>query len=193
MIYNVNEKRIYLDTKDIDAKMDYLQKNAPKEFGTAMKSYLYGGSAKIKQESVMIAKREAKDMSHYMQGFLITPIQEDIHGMFIKIYNAMMYSMVIEYGGKWMSKMPPVSVIADWVQRNIGISTIEEAEMFAWAIAKNFVKRSKSGKYGQRFMFSKHRGRVLTMNRAVKNSKTYLELWLSRCIDLAIARLGLAS
>jgi len=188
MTYNVaNEKRIYLDTKDVDMKLNSLQRNAPIVFDRAMREYLEGGAAKIKEQSVMIAKTEAKDLSYYMQGFMISQIQEDIQGLFIKVHNIMDYSMVIEYGGKWIEKIPPIKALTDWVQRNIGISTFEEAEMFAWAIAKNFVKRSKSGKYGQRFMSSKRGGRVLTMNRAVKNSKTWLELWLSDCVNRGIA------
>lgn len=182
--------KIELVTKDVEMKIDRLQKRAPIVFNHQMMKFLHDGSQKIRTGSIDIAKREARGATgHYMQGFLISPIQKDSSGnLFVKIWNAELYSMVLEYGGRW-NKMPPPMVLDRWVQKMFAPATESEAKSLAFAVASAILKRSKQGRKGQKMQRSKHKGKVMTMSRALIKSEPYLKERLSDYMEEGLRKI----
>jgi len=56
------------------------------------------------------------------------------------------YGIVMEYGRKPGSRMPPVDAIQYWVVRKLQLSA-DEAESAAWAIAKSIAKKGIEGRH----------------------------------------------
>jgi len=177
---------ISIDTSDVKNKVDILSKRAPKVLDKQLTKYLVGGANKIKTESINIARIEAKGLGHYMQGFGISPIMKFADNeMYIKIYNRMLYSLVIEYGGIWKEMAPPTE-LKKWVEKALGISG-DEALSVAFAIAKTYKKKGDMNTRGQVFYNSKmQKGYVATMRRAKDNSLSYLKTFYNYCIDEGI-------
>jgi len=179
---------IQIADKEMREKLAYLENKAPDTFENQTKKYLIDGSAKIKNASIAIAKREARGKTgHYSQGFQISPIKRDNKGeLYVKIYNMELYSMIIEEGGKW-NRMPPMYVLDEWIQGIFHPETETELRSIAFAMGVAF-KQNRHGGRGQRFENSKadEKGKVLTMTRAMIRSEPYLSKILDKYVQEGI-------
>ena len=70
----------------------------------------------------------------------------------------MFYGTVVEFGRRPGQKMPPVSVIASWIQQKRGLS-VAESMRAAWPIARAIGRRGIPG----RFMFRNAAARGTSM------------------------------
>lgn len=214
---------LHIDTSDIDRKMNRLMSKAPEVFNKMTDRWLVGSANKINTESIKIAKREARGIGGgkgaYMNRFKISRIMGEGMTKRIKIYNTAPYSLVIEYGGTWAGKQPPVEPLAKWVSKVLlgskgkkkkskrktsekgrkekkpmteamrakarssrkskKIAGNKEAMGIAFAIAKSIKKRGLLFKNSQ----SGQQGKVLVMNRAVKNSEMFINRFLRTSIE----------
>lgn len=182
---------IRIVTKEIREFMNRLERKAPVVFKQKITEWLEIGGEKIRYESVRIASVEAKGQSNqYMQGFIKSPVKKTVDNtLYIKISNKEMYSMVIEYGGKW-GKMLPFRggrhVLDEWIRARFSIRNKKELRRLTYAISRAITQNKYRGK-GQRFEGAKGRsGRVFTMNRALKKSQKFLQDSLAKKIDEGI-------
>jgi len=172
--------QVIIADEEMTARLTSLQRRAPKIFDKKIREFLNEGAHKIKLESLRIARREARGgTGAYVQGFLLDRIKREGNGDLSKrIYNRELYSMVIEYGGRW-TKMPPANVLDQWISKIFGPKSKNEMKQISYAI-RRAIKQNRHGGHGQKFVKSKDRtGRVFTMNRAMVKSQEFLTRLLS--------------
>lgn len=182
---------VILDTKEFERDLEILSTKAPAVFDFQLKRWLHNSAQIIHTQSVNIAKAEAKGVtSNYMGGFHISGISRDAEGaLWIKVYNIELYSVVVEYGGYWKRKQPPVQALDEWVNKVIAPASDKEALSIAYAIARSMLQKGRQGRRGQKFMESRRRGRVMTMNRAVDRSKAVILTALGRSVREGLRKL----
>jgi len=181
--------KIAIADEEMQAKLKALEVRSPVIFEEELTNWLKDGGDKIKLESLKIASKEAAGATHsYMQGFIITQVKKDAKKeLFIKVYNKELYSMIVEYGGRW-TKHPKQMVLDHWINAMFAPKTVTELKQLVFLIGRA-IKRNRYGGRGQRFKGSKRRGRVYTMNRAKKNSEEYLKTTLEQRVEKGLKRL----
>ena len=185
-----------VDLSQYEKSINRIRKRKPEVFSRMMGGFLQESAAKIKRESIMIAKKEAKGVSSgygsYFSSFHISNIMIDESSgtadRWIKIYNTSKHSVVVEYGGIWDKSPPPSKALIKWVQVKLGIKDMDEVERVAEAIAWSYLQKGKSRKRGQVY-FNKTNpepGRVLVMNRASQKSLPAIERIFGRHVERAL-------
>jgi len=181
--------KVYVGTEDVIRKIDAMKARWPVTYTKMMREFLMAAASYLATKSKQIAGAEAKgSTSQYFQAFNISPITTETSGtMSIEVANQMLYSLVVEYGGKW-SKQPPVMALDHWVRRIIAPGDEKAVKSMCFAIANAILNRSKAAKLGQVFKHSAVAGggKVMTMNRAFDASKSILDQELERVVDKAI-------
>jgi hypothetical protein len=111
------------------------------DFIPTVKRGMVSGAARcvvIMQEATRTAK--VFDTGYYLRAWQSAPTDTGA-----RIFNVSPYAGIIELGRRAGARMPPVQVIAKWLQRARGLSR-KEAEAAAFGVARSIAKRGIAGK-----------------------------------------------
>jgi hypothetical protein len=113
----------------------WIRKLGPACMSAAQRGAMRGALRGVSTMQRATTKAKAVNVGTYRLGWKWGRIPDGV-----RIYNAVAYAAIIEWGRRKQGGMPPTLEIANWAQRKLGLSR-EDAKHAAFAIARKIQKR----------------------------------------------------